>query len=334
MTTTTATTEAEWLDWRRQGVTATDVANAYTGSYGGSHAIVARKLGMLAPEETNERMERGNRWETRVADLVHVATGLYVHGEQTWCQNADHPHHRATIDGLLSPLAAASMDDIDAVLETKTNGVGARPAWDRWNAQVQWQLWCTGMPRGLIARAVIDDTDDTFRSLDVSWVERDDFLISVLIDLAEMMWTHIQTGTLPDPDTPTALDTVKEVHALADLDALPVDLSDHADELRRFIAIKGAVKAVEDERDLIEARIRARLGHATKGTADGLTVSLSKPRAAFTPEAEQAFLDIHPDAKTKTVLDRTAAKALDKALYDELSQPIGARTLTIKETKK
>ena len=326
--------DPEWLAWRKSGITASDVANAYTGQYGGAYAVVASKLDLLPPVERTERMDRGHRWEQRIADAVHVLTGLYVHGEQTWCQNAGQPLHRATIDGMLSALAEASIDDIEALLETKTTGVGVRPSWDAWSVQCQWQMWCTGMPRALIAWATIDDTDDTMTLLTFRWVDRDEFLIDTLVELATMLWGHVTDGTLPEPNSPSALDTVKEVNAIADLDALPVDLSDMADDLTRFVALKAAVKASEGERDVLEARLRDRLGRATKGTADGVTVSLSKPRAVFTPEAETAFLDIYPDAKTNTTLDRTAAKKLDKKLYDELAQPIGARALIIKETSK
>ncbi len=323
-----------WREWRLAGITASDIAMAVSGRYGGAYAVVANKLGLTPPVEQNDRMARGHAWEQRLADAVHVLTGLYVHGEQTWCQNAGEPLHRATIDGMLSPLPEATIDDIEAVLEIKTTGVGVRPPWDSWTAQTQWQMWVTGIPKALVAWAIIDDTDDTLVDLRLRWIDRDDYHIDALIELAAMLWGHITDGTLPDPTSPSALDVVKEVHAIADPEALPVDLSDMVDDLQRFATIKAAAKAVEDERDELEARIRERLGRATKGTAPGVVVSLSKPRAVFTPEAEQAFLDVHPDAPTKRALDRIAAKKLDKHLYDQLAQPIGARALTIKETSK
>lgn len=323
-----------FAEFRAGGVFSTAVADAYAGTYGGAYAAVARKLGLTAPIEQTERMARGLAWEKRLADLTHVATGMYVHGEQMWARHRDHDHHRAIVDGFLHELPEVSIDDLDTLVQFKTTGIGARLPWERTLANCMWEIHCTGALRSLLVHATIDDETDTLLGVRFTWIERDDYLIGTLIELAETMWHHIQAGTLPDPDTPSALDTVKEVNAIADVDALPVDLSDIADKLRRFTEIKAAVRAVEDERDTLEAEIRSRLGRATKGTADGLAVRLSKPRAVFTPEAEQAFLDIHPDAPTKTVLDRTAAKAIDKQLYAELGQPIGARTLTIKETKK
>lgn len=323
-----------FAEFRAGGVFSTAVADAYAGTYGGAYNAVARKLGLTAPIEQTDRMARGLRWELRLADLTHAATGLYVHGEQMWTKHRDHDHHRAIVDGFLHEQAEVSMDDLDTLVQFKTTGIGARLPWERTVANCMWEIHCTGALRSLLVHATIDDDTDTLTGVRFTWIERDDFLIGTLVELAEMMWAHIQAGTLPDPDCPSALDTVKEVNAIADPDAATVDLTDMAEDLRRFTEIKAAVKAVEDERDRLEATIRNRLGAATKGTADGVIVSLSKPRAVFTPEAETAFLDIHPDAPTKTVLDRTAAKAIDKQLYAELSQPIGARALTIKETKK
>lgn len=335
MTITDTTAERPgFAEYRAGGVFSTAVADAYAGTYGGAYNAVARKLGLIAPIETTDRMARGLRWEQRLADLTHAATGLYVHGEQMWTQNRDSPHHRAIVDGFVHESAQVSMDDLDSTVQFKTTGVGARLPWERTVANCMWEVHCTGALRSLLVHAVIDDDTDTLVRVSFTWIERDDFMIGTLIELAEMMWAHIQAGTLPDPDTPSALDTVKEVHALADADAAPVDLSDMADELHRFADIKEAVKTVESERDLLEAKIRERLGSATKGVVEGLTVSLSRPRSVFTPEAERAFLDIHPECKTNTVLDRTEAKKIDKALYAELGQPIGARALTVNPSKE
>ena len=89
------------LQWRREGVTATDVADAAAGTYGGMYGVVARKLGRVTVEQ-NEQMARGHRWQPVIADAVHVLTGLYVVGEETWCQCTGDDRWRATVDGFLS----------------------------------------------------------------------------------------------------------------------------------------------------------------------------------------------------------------------------------------
>ncbi|MCU0261480.1 MAG: YqaJ viral recombinase family protein [Ilumatobacteraceae bacterium] len=325
--------DPQWIAWRLGGITASDIARARSGRYGGRYGVVADKLGLTERAE-NEQMRRGLRWEQAIADAVHALTGLHVVGEQAWCQHPDYDHHRATVDGFLSPLPEATMADVSAGLEVKTHGTNVRPAWDYWLPQVQWQMWVTGTPRTLVAAAEIDDDTDELVALRLRWVTFDYLECDDLIVLADELWVHVQTGTLPEPDTATALDVVKTVHAEADADADTVDLSDMVDELRRLHEIKAAVKAVTEERDLLEARIRDRLAAATKGaTPDGWRVSLSKPALVLTAEAEADLLASRPDLG-RAVLDRDRARMEVPDLYAAHRQPVGARRLTLTAPKE
>lgn len=327
--------DEEWLAWRLAGITASDVSNAYTGRYGGAYGVVAAKLGLVPPPEVTERMERGHRWEQTIADGVHVLHGYYVMGEQAWCENTDHPRHRATVDGMLAVEPEATLDDIEALLETKTTGKEVRASWDAWKIQCQWQMWCTGVRRVLIARAVIDDDTDELLDLNFRWVDRDDRLIADLVDLANELWGHVQARTLPDPDTPTALDIVKTVTATVDEEQAGevVDLSDLYSDAVRFEELKTLVPQLTSEKEQLDALLRSRLGGATKGTAPGFDITLSKPRRVLTDEGEAAVLAARPDLG-KTVLDRDRAKSEAKTLYEGAREAIGARVLTIKPAKE
>lgn len=323
----------QWLQWRRQGITASDIARARSGRYGGRYGVVADKLGLTGPTETTEQMRRGLRWEQTIADAVHVVTGLHVVGEQVWCEHPDHPWRKATPDGFLASLPEAVMDEVIAGLEIKSHGINVRPAWDYWAPQVQWQMHVTGTPRTLVAAAEIDDERDELVALRFRWVDFDPYEVDDLVVLGEELWEHVQAGTLPEPDTASALDVVKQVHVVADGDADTVDLSDLADDVRRLGEIKAAVKAVTDERDLLEARIRDRLAAATKGTTpDGWRISLSKPALVLTAEAEAELLAARPDLG-RLVLDRDKAKADAPDLYEAARQPVGARRLTVTAPK-
>ena len=321
------TDDPAWLAWRLAGVTATDVADAYAGTYGGIYSVVAKKLGYEHVEQTAQ-MQRGHDWQPVVADAVHTLTGWYVVGEETWCANADDDRWRATVDGFLAPEAEVSIDDVQAVLEVKTRGVSVRPNRDRWATQMQWQMLVTGMRRALLAEATIDDDANECRGVRLEWVEADEYLQSQLVELAENIYRHVQDGTLPDPDTPSALDSVKQVTAHADPDAEPVDLTDIEADLARFDEIKAAVKAVTDEQKVLEARIRNTLGEATRGELDGYRVSLSKPASKLTDDAAAELLEAHPEYAVQA-LDRARVRAEDKALYDAFCKPVGARRLTV-----
>lgn len=322
--------ETAWLEWRAAGVTATDVADAYTGTYGGLYGVVARKLGLYV-EEPNERQDRGHRWQPVIADAVHVLTGLYVVGEETWCENPDNDRHRATVDGFLAELDVALEADLVAVFECKTRGIGVSPNRDRWAAQVEWQLHTTGLDRALLADAVIDDVDDRLVDLRLRWIDPDPFTRENLLAVADRILELVDAGELPDPDTPSALDTVKAVTAQADKALPAADLDDLTDELRRRVELKAALSAAGDELSLIDARIRARLGAAVAGAAPGFKVSLSTPSRVWTADAEAELLAERPDLG-RLVLDSAALKALpadERKALEARKVPAGARRLTV-----
>lgn len=326
-------TDADWHAWRADGITATDVANAANDTYGGAYEAVARKLGLLNVEQT-EVMQRGHDWQPRIADAVHALTGMYVVGEETWCEAADDPLIRATVDGFLSPAPEASIDDVIGVLEIKTWN-RAKPNWDRWEDQVQWQMLATGLDYAVVAHARIDDDAETeldkFGGLWVRHFTANKLRQSFLRQVAADLWSHVVNRTLPEPSSGSALDAVKQVTSVVDLDADTVDLTEVASDVARLAELKAAIKGVENERDYLEAKIRDAIGHATSGTCDGYAVTYSQPRSVLTAEGEARLLALMPECG-KTVLDRTAAKKANKTLYQEYTERTGARTLTIKET--
>lgn len=320
-----------WLAWRREGVTATEVADAANGTYGGAYSVVARKLDLIDVEETPQ-MTRGHRWQPIIADAVHVLTGWHVVGEETWCEHGDNPRWRATVDGFLAPNSEATLDEVVGLVEIKTTGVGVRPNRQRWADQVQWQLFVTGAKTAIIAEATIDDERDALTRLAIHHVDADPDRQAFLQIVAERIAAHVDAGTLPTPDTPSALPDVKAATTLVAVDADTVDLTDLASDVERFAAIRESIKAVSDEAAELEARIRAAVGDSTVGTCAGFTVSISRPTMTLTAEGEAEILAAHPDL-AKTVLDRTRAKAEHPDDYAAARRAVGARRLTIKEIR-
>ncbi len=326
--------EQAWLDWRRHGITATDVADAANGTYGGAYGVVARKLGLVTVEQNNA-MQRGHLWQPRIADAVNALTGLHVVGEEMWCVHRDDEIVRATVDGFLAEWADATPDDLLGVLEVKTTGIGVRPNYDRWLDQVQWQLLATGLDQALIAHAVIEDApdpeDSTPVSLKLTEVTADPMRQSHLRNIAGRLWDHVTAGTLPDPDD-TSLELVKEVWSDADPDADDVSLVDLEHDIERLVQIKAAQKLVKAEHDEIEARIRHTIGEALAGESERYRVVVSNPANVLTAQAEDELCGLFPEF-TRAALDRTEFKKAHKDIYDASTRPVGARRLTIKEKK-
>lgn len=320
-----------WLAWRSQGIGASDIAMAHTGKYGGAYQVAHTKITGHRVDVTPQ-MQRGHRWEHTIADLVHVATGYYIAGEQMQCEHPEHPHRRCTLDGLCLPTPEGGWDDVAAVLEAKSTDVNVRPPWGYYETQTQYQMHVTGIPRAVIALAVIDDTTDTLVRFEIRTIDADPFIQAELAELADELWAHVQAGTYPDPDTPAALDVVKARHAEA-AEGDTVDLTSLADDVARFADLKAAEKAAADERKTIEARIRDAVGRNTRGEANGYRVSISKPREVMTEAGAEALMLAHPEFRIRTVaLDKQAAKKA--GAYAEFTEPVGARVLKITPPKE
>ena len=322
-----------WHEWRAGGWGASDIAAAWTGRYGGAYKVVASKAGHDVGD-TNEvdadRMQRGKDLEPALALMVQVQTRLFVVGEQTWCEHPDEPRHRATVDGFVA-VSDEMPFDLQGPVEFKTHGVEVRPAWDYYNAQIQWQLHVTGFNTAVLAVAAVDDMTGDIERVTVERVHADPLAQASLVALADMLDDHLAAGTLPDPagdDATTA--AVKAVTWTTSPDtALAVDLTDMEQDVARYGAVKEAVAAAKTQLATIENRIRDRVGLASHGVAGEWRVTYSKPRRVLN---EERVLDDHPEL-AKTVLDRgAAAEALGKGL-DDYREPLGARTLTVRRTK-
>jgi hypothetical protein len=324
--------QTEWLQWRRDGITATEVADAWCGTYGGAYTVVARKLDKLPAVEQTTAMDRGHRWQETIADAVHALTGEFVVGEETWCEHVDQRRYRATVDGFLAPVPDCGIEDVTSVLEIKTTGVGVRHNLDRTITQVQWQMLVTGIDRGVIAIATIDDADDTCTGVRIVRIEADTMIQTQLVDVADRLLAHIDAGTLPEPDTATALETVKVVHAEVDPDPEVVDISLIANLVAELHDTKAQIRSLTAHANLMEAAVRETIGDQTVGKTDGWRVNISRPTLTLTAEAEEAILEQRPDLG-KVVLDRDKAKAEAPELYESHRQPVGARRLTIKQTE-
>lgn len=329
--------DEHWHAWRsgadlpdRCAVTATAVAKAASGRYGGAYAVVAEHLGIVEKPEQNAAMERGQRLEPVITTAAEVLTGLHIVGEQQWCQHPERAELRATVDGFASDLPAPTIAECSHVVEIKTRGVDVRPAWDYWNAQVQWQLLVTGLPQAMLVEAAYDDAAERVASVRIHLIDRDDLTMIGLLDIADTLLAHMRSGTLPDPDG-NALETVKHVMAVVDPDAEVVDLTEMAGDVARLAELKAAGKVIDDESRTLEARIRNAVGAATKGVCDGYELTISRPRRTLTKDGAAALLAERPDL-AKTVVDTDLAKNIAKDAYEAHLTATGARALTIKET--
>lgn len=326
--------EAEWLEWRRGGIGGSDVACMASGKYGGIYGVVGSKMGHVANEIDPSLAARGHRWEEPVANAVFALTGYYVHGEQMQVEAEARPEHRATLDGLLDRRPEiAGIDDAEANLEIKTEGVDVRTTEGMRayrQAQCQWGMYVTGKPRCILVVAKIDDVDDTCKGVTIEPIERDEFQIGLLVDLADRALDYVKRGELPEPDETTELEMVKEIHQLADPTQPAPEIEQAHDDLARWLVVKPAIKELEAERKAIEARLRDLMGSAIVAEDDWFKLRVGEPVFKFTSDSEVDALEICPEYGM-TVLDRRRFKAEEPALYKSFQRPTTDRRMTIKD---
>lgn len=152
---------AAWLEWRGHGVGASDVAGIVGLSpWQSPWSIWAEKVGLSAGQDETRAMRFGKIMEPVLRDMFKQETGLYVRGEQTWCQHPDDPWMRCTVDGFvydgqdpdednrfLIHVNAATADFALGVYEAKTT---SEAPWDEvpvhYQCQASWAMAITGLP--------------------------------------------------------------------------------------------------------------------------------------------------------------------------------------------
>lgn len=174
------TDELAWLEARRTGVTATEVATAATPA-GFRHALEQRRNPQ--PVEVNGYMAFGLLWEDWIADKV---AGTYQILPNDFLIAGENRQHLATPDGL--------SESHNAIGEYKTTGkdwedVEKMPI--KYRRQVQWQLHVTGAEMCVVAWLLRVEQDGEFVP---GWftpkfgiVFRDEDMIATLVDVAERL---------------------------------------------------------------------------------------------------------------------------------------------------
>jgi putative phage-type endonuclease len=276
-----ASSEAEWLAARRQGVTASEIAILLGLSpYGSPFALFHQKRGDLPDQEDNLSMAIGRHFEDFVADRfmdrfeyrVVVGDGreLYAHPDRPW-QMAT-PDRTVWEAGTGAPYFGSPL----AVLECKTDG-----GFDGWGddgtdeipvhyrCQVLWQMDVMGVGTGYLACLFMNRRQLRVYELTMDDQARAD--LALMLNEAERFLARFIDGRAPDVDwRPATAAALKHLHpGLEDREV--VISSTLAGKYRGACA---AVKRAEQRKKLAENQIRARLGNGRKAVrADGEVIA-------------------------------------------------------------
>jgi len=186
----------EWLEYRRLGIGGSD-ASVVCGinQYKSPVELYMDKIGMSFNDEAGEAAYWGTRLESLVRDEFTLRTGIEVTPVNQILQSEAFPYMLANLDGMVEHPEYGP-----CIFEAKTTGAYLSGKWDgdsipdEYLLQVQHYMAVTGY-RGAYVAVLIGG--NTFKW---KFIERDEEIISFLIQLEGDFWGHVQSGVPPSLD--------------------------------------------------------------------------------------------------------------------------------------
>lgn len=185
----------DWLEYRRLGIGGSD-ASVVCGinRYKSPVELWLDKTGQLPAQEAGEAAYWGSQLEALVRAEFTKRTGIEVTKPDVILQSEEYPFMLANLDGI------CEHPDLGPVIfEAKTASAYKAGEWedaipDEYVCQIQHYMTVTGYKGAYIAVLI---GGNTFKW---KFIERDEELISMLIELETDFWRHVQDGTAPPLD--------------------------------------------------------------------------------------------------------------------------------------
>lgn len=218
----------EWLSYRKKGIGGSD-ASVVCGisKYKSPMELWLDKTNQLPYQEAGESAYWGTQLETLVRNEFTKRTGIEVRQLNQLLQSEDKPFMLANLDGVCEHPTYGT-----CVFEAKTASAYKANEWedsipDEYMLQIQHYMAVTGYKGTYIAVLI---GGNTFRW---RFIERDEEMIAMLIQLESDFWEHVLSETPPPLDGSNAsADFIAERFP----DSVPkskIVLPDNADELIR-----------------------------------------------------------------------------------------------------
>lgn len=176
----------EWLEARKLGITGTDLGGL-TGisKYSTPIKVYLDKIGELEPIEDNEAMYWGRVMEDVIAKEFQSRNNFRINKVNAILKHLDYEWALGNIDRLLTNEKGEK-----GILEIKTVSEYGKDAWNeeevppQYMVQLQWYMFVSGATFGYFA-ALIGGNKYVQK-----YVERDEELINMLVDIANDFWEN------------------------------------------------------------------------------------------------------------------------------------------------
>lgn len=260
----TTENRAEWLGLRKIG--SSDAA-AVVGlnPYRSMYRVWAEKVGVLEAEEESEAMRWGSLLEPVIAAEFEHRTGLVTLKNNALLEHPEHSFMTATVDYWVTENGEMG------ILECKNTGFWAGVNWegnipDSAHVQVAHQLAVTGLKFAYIAALIGGNRLVWHR------IERDEALIATLIKHEADFWAMVESRTAPALES-SDNDLMSSLYPVSHDGELEFTDPSIERELLRLEEIKAQAKRLDDERDQIEANIKAAMGENERAHVGQFKVS-------------------------------------------------------------
>lgn len=296
----------DWLEWRKKGIGGSD-ASVVCGisRYKSPVELWLDKTGQLPYQEAGEAAYWGTQLEALVRAEFTKRTGIEIEHKGVLLQSEEYPFMLANLDG-----TCEHPDYGTCIFEAKTASAYKAGEWDdaipdEYQLQIQHYMAVTGYKAAYIAVLI---GGNTFR-----WklVERDEELISMLVELEADFWHHVEDGTPPAMDGSNASAKFLSERFPDSVPKSQIALPDTAaDLIQQYDTACEQLEAITEQKQEAENKLKELLGENEVGTAgDRIIVwkSVSQER-----------------------LDSKTLKAEHPALYQKYANKTSYRRFTIK----
>ena len=251
----------EWLELRKRGIGGSD-ASVVCGinRWKSPIELWMEKTNQLPYQEAGEAAYWGNQLEALVKDEFIKRTGIEVIPVNQLLQNEGYPFMLANLDGICQHPNYGT-----CIFEAKTSSAYRNAEWeetvpDEYILQVQHYMAVTGFKGAYIAVLIGGN------SFKWKFIERDEELISMLIQLEAEFWDYVQSNIPPELD---GSDAAKKFLNSRFPDSVPlskIDLPDNAaDLIRQYDYACEQLEQITEHKQEAENLLKQMLGNNEAG---------------------------------------------------------------------
>lgn len=259
----------EWLELRKKGIGGSD-ASIVCGinRYRSPVELWLDKTGKMSAQEVGEAAYWGTQLESIVRNEFSKRTDIFVAETHELLQSEEHPFMLANLDGVCDVPEYGP-----CIFEAKTASAFKAGEWedsipDAYQLQIQHYMAVTGYKAAYIAVLIGGN------SFKWKCIERDDELISMLIQLESDFWQHVQDGTPPPLDGSDAAAKFLAERFPASSPNSKITLPNSAvDLLLQYDDACQQLEAINERKQQAENRLKEMMGNNEVGTVGGRIIT-------------------------------------------------------------